>query len=111
MDRLRFAFGLALLGFGCGKVEPPACDTPHQFSQSSSVDFAGNTNASVVTTMDQVQLADDLATGDSSDGPLDVEADMMLPGGTYQYTDVTIANGVTLTVTGTQPLVIQASGT
>ncbi len=113
MDNFRVV--LIVCAFGCGKVAAPppttpTCDTAGQFTQSTTADFTTNVNTGVVTYMDQIRLGDDLQTGSGGDGDLTVSANMSLPGATYQYTSVTIAAGVTLTITGTTPLVIESSG-
>lgn len=49
------------------------------------------------------------ACGNGSQGAMHVTANMSLPGGTYNYTSFSVDTGVTVTVTGTQPLIINAT--
>jgi hypothetical protein len=48
--------------------------------------------------------------GTGSDGAFTASANTTLVGGTYNYTTFTINSGVTVSITGTQPLVIRCSG-
>ncbi len=48
--------------------------------------------------------------GTGADGAFSPVSSTTLPGGTYHYTSVNIPVGVTITVTGTQPLVINCTG-
>ncbi|MGL4598855.1 MAG: hypothetical protein ACRCYO_15165, partial [Bacteroidia bacterium] len=48
--------------------------------------------------------------GTGSDGAYTASANTTLVGGTYNYTSFTINSGVTVAVTGTQPLIIFCSG-
>lgn len=51
-----------------------------------------------------------LECGDGSAGAFSATSDMTLPGGTYDYTTFNIDAGVTVTVTGPDPLIIRATG-
>ncbi|MGL5890846.1 MAG: hypothetical protein ACRC3B_13215, partial [Bacteroidia bacterium] len=48
--------------------------------------------------------------GTGSNGAFTASANTTLAGGTYNYTSFTIVSGVTVTVTGTQPLIIRCTG-
>lgn len=48
--------------------------------------------------------------GNSSDGAFIATIDTTLAGDTYEFSSFTIQSGVTVTVTGTQPLIIRSSG-
>lgn len=49
-------------------------------------------------------------SGNGSDGPYNATSNTTLTGGTYNYTTFNIDPGVVVTVTGTQPLVINCTG-
>ncbi len=55
-------------------------------------------------------IAQCIPCGTGSDGAFTASSSTTLPGGTYNYTTFTINTGATVTVTGTQPLVIYCSG-
>lgn len=48
--------------------------------------------------------------GNGADGSYTAAANTTLPGGTYNFTDFTINAGVTVTVTGPNPLIIRSTG-
>lgn len=81
------------------------------FSQTSTSEFDANTNTSVDTAGDEVTLGSVLDTGTGADGAYAPGTSTTLAGGTYNFTTVTIPAGVTVTVSGNQPLVIKATGT
>lgn len=80
------------------------------FSQTTTADFDMNTNASLLTANDEITLGSQVDTGDGSDGAFAPGSSTTIAGGTYDFTTVTIPSGVTVTVTGNQPLVIRATG-
>lgn len=55
-------------------------------------------------------LAQCFSAGTGTDGAYHATANTTLAGGTYNYTSFTIDPGVTVSVTGTQPLVVYCSG-
>ncbi|MBI4576042.1 MAG: hypothetical protein HY722_07240, partial [Planctomycetes bacterium] len=54
--------------------------------------------------------AEGLGVGDGSDGPFSATVNQNLAAGTYDYSSFNIDAGVTVTVTGTIPLVIRCTG-
>ena len=120
---------MMIAGGGCGRVEPDldvdatgatctamaptnvaTSSEPGSFTQTTTAQFDGNTNSNVTTTGDQVQLASNLVLG-SATASVTHASNNSIAGGTYEFVDFTINSGVTLTITGDQPLIIRASGT
>ncbi len=98
---------------GCSNSASTSVTTssvPGSFVQTTTADFNANTNTSVVTTSNEVSLTDDLAVG-SGTSSTTYFGNTTLAGGTYDYANFTVNAGVTLTITGSQPLVIRATGT
>jgi len=87
-----------------------AAGTPGTFSQSQSTDFANNTNTQVSVGSSGVTLAGSVDGGNGTDGAFNATSNTTLAGGTHDFTSFTIASGVTVTVTGTSPLVIKSQG-
>lgn len=77
------------------------------FSQTTTAEFDTNANMGLATAGDQLTLADAAVYGSGADGAFAPTADTTLAGATYQFTNVTIPAGVTVTVTGTEALVIR----
>lgn len=80
------------------------------FTQTSTAQFGGNSNASVFVANNEVRLTDNLDFG-AGTANYNATANTTLAGGTYEFANFTIASGVTVTVTGNTPLVIRATGT
>jgi hypothetical protein len=80
------------------------------FAQDLAAEFLDGDFVGTSLDGDTVTLFD-MDVGDGSDGALTVTVDSTLAGGVYQFTDVSIAAGATLTVIGDQPLQLRASGT
>lgn len=79
-------------------------------SQTTSAEFDENTNTGVDTAGDTIVLASALDFGTGANGAFSPTTSANLAGGTYDFTTVNIPAGVTITVTGNQPLIIRATG-
>ncbi len=92
-------------------VEITAFDSEVTVGQSTSAEFETNTSESLDWSNDQLSLAGEgVSWGDGSDGIFAPTASTTLPGGVYNFTQVDIPIGVTITVTGAAPLVIYSTG-
>lgn len=88
-----------------------AGNTPGSFTQTLDGDFAANTDTNVAISNDAIELAASADFGNGSNGAYTATTNTTLPSGTYNYTSFTINSGVTVTVTGSQPLIIKSQGT
>lgn len=79
------------------------------YQQMSQTDFSGNMNKDVFVAMDGVVLTSSADGGNGSDGMFNPGSDTMISD-TKNYTSVNIPAGVTVTVSGTNPLIIKSQG-
>lgn len=86
-------------------------NTPGAFTQTTDAQFQANTDSSVQVNNDGLELASSADYGTGADGAYIATTNTTLAGGTYNYTSFTINPGVTVTVTGTQALVVKSQGT
>lgn len=66
--------------------------------------------SAILLSMSDLRAQTCFSSGTGADGAYNATSSGTLPGGTYNFTSFTIGSGVTIDVTGTQPLVIYCTG-
>lgn len=106
------AYTLVMTVDGC-RSQPVTTDVVlaegQQFVQGDTEHFADNANSEVVVSDDRVVLDSMVDVGDGSGGDYNPATNTALSGMNY-FSSVTIPAGVTVSATGTEPLIIRSTG-